>query len=136
MRIKWLVGALWMGGGMMLMGAGGDSTIPEGNAEAGKKVFKQRCAQCHEVASTATKTGPSLQTVFGRTSGTLPGFDYSPAMKNKGLVWEKETLFEYLLNPKKYVPGTKMVFAGLKKPQERADLIEYIQAEQKKPDPP
>ena len=61
--------------------------------------------------------------------GNRPGFDYSPANKSKGVVWSKETMFEYLENPKKYIPGTKMVFAGLKKAQERADLIKYIEEE-------
>ncbi|CAD6196889.1 unnamed protein product [Caenorhabditis auriculariae] len=66
-------------------------------------------------------------------SGTVEGFDYSAANKNKGVTWSRETLFEYLLNPKKYIPGTKMVFAGLKKADERADLIKYIEVESAKP---
>ncbi|KAK6750617.1 hypothetical protein RB195_002536 [Necator americanus] len=107
--------------------------IPEGDYERGKKVFKQRCLQCHVVDSKATKTGPTLHGIIGRTSGTVDGFDYSAANKNKGVVWTRETLFEYLLNPKKYIPGTKMVFAGLKKADERADLIKYIEVESAKP---
>uniref|UniRef100_F1LFU2 Cytochrome c type-1 n=3 Tax=Ascaris TaxID=6251 RepID=F1LFU2_ASCSU len=107
--------------------------IPEGDYERGKKVFKQRCLQCHVVDSKATKTGPTLHGIIGRKSGAVPGFDYSTANKNKGVVWTRETLFEYLLNPKKYIPGTKMVFAGLKKADERADLIKYIEEECKKP---
>uniref|UniRef100_A0A914ZT66 Cytochrome c domain-containing protein n=1 Tax=Parascaris univalens TaxID=6257 RepID=A0A914ZT66_PARUN len=107
--------------------------IPEGDYERGKKVFKQRCLQCHVVDSKATKTGPTLYGIIGRKSGSVPGFDYSTANKNKGVVWTRETLFEYLLNPKKYIPGTKMVFAGLKKADERADLIKYIEEECKKP---
>ena len=63
---------------------------------------------------------------FGRVSGTTEGFSYSAANKNKGVKWGEETLYDYLLNPKKYIPGTKMVFAGLKKPQDRADLIAYL----------
>uniref|UniRef100_A0AC35EU47 Cytochrome c domain-containing protein n=1 Tax=Panagrolaimus sp. PS1159 TaxID=55785 RepID=A0AC35EU47_9BILA len=109
------------------------AAIPEGDYEKGKKIFKQRCLQCHVVDSTATKTGPTLNGVIGRKSGTVPGFDYSPANKSKGVVWTRETLFEYLLNPKKYIPGTKMVFAGLKKADERADLIKYIEVEAAKP---
>lgn len=54
------------------------------------------------------------------------GYAYSAANKEKGVVWNEQTLFDYLLDPKKYIPGTKMVFAGLKKPGERADLIEYM----------
>lgn len=74
----------------------------------------------------AHKQGPNLGGLFGRTSGTAAGYDYSAANKNRAVTWGEETLYEYLLNPKKYIPGTKMVFAGLKKPEERADLIAYL----------
>lgn len=56
----------------------------------------------------------------------MEGFAYTAANKNSGITWGEDTLFEYLLNPKKYIPGTKMVFAGLKKEQERADLIAFL----------
>jgi cytochrome c len=72
------------------------------------------------------KTGPNLSGLIGRRTGQAHGFSYTQANKNKGITWKEETLFEYLLAPKKYIPGTKMVFAGLKKPQERADLIAYL----------
>ena len=75
-----------------------------------------------------TEQGPNLGGLFGRVSGTTEGFAYSAANKNKGVKWGEETLYDYLLNPKKYIPGTKMVFAGLKKPQDRADLIAYLKA--------
>tara|TARA_B100001540_G_scaffold317756_1_gene352659 strand:+ start:445 stop:654 length:210 start_codon:yes stop_codon:yes gene_type:complete len=64
--------------------------------------------------------------LFGRVSGTTEGFSYSAANKNKGVTWSEETLYDYLLNPKKYIPGTKMVFAGLKKPEDRANLIAFL----------
>ena len=64
--------------------------------------------------------------MFGRVSRTTEGFSYSAANKNKGVTWSENTLYDYLLNPKKYIPGTKMVFAGLKKPEDRADLIAYL----------
>jgi cytochrome c len=109
------------------------AAIPEGNAERGKKIFVTRCAQCHTVdKGGANKTGPCLHGVIGRSTGQQPNFDYTDANKNKGIIWGKETLFEYLENPKKYIPGTKMVFVGLKKAQERADLIAYIESECKK----
>ena len=73
-----------------------------------------------------TKQGPNLGGLFGRVSGTTEGFAYSAANKNKGVKWGEDTLYDYLLNPKKYIPGTKMVFAGLKKPQDRADLIAFL----------
>uniref|UniRef100_A0A1I8ET62 Cytochrome c domain-containing protein n=1 Tax=Wuchereria bancrofti TaxID=6293 RepID=A0A1I8ET62_WUCBA len=107
-------------------------SVPEGDYERGKKLFKMRCLQCHVIDSDANKNGPTLKGVIGRKSGTVDGYPYSSANKNKGVVWTRETLFEYLLDPKKYIPGTKMVFAGLKKPQERADLIKFIEEESAK----
>ena len=80
----------------------------------------------HPPRPTVSAQGPNLGGLFGRVSGTTEGFSYSAANKNKGVKWGEETLYDYLLNPKKYIPGTKMVFAGLKKPQDRADLIAYL----------
>merc|ERR1711988_747274 len=72
------------------------------------------------------KQGPNLWGIVGRVSGTVEGFSYTAANKNKSVLWGEDTLFEYLLNPKKYIPGTKMNFAGLRKEQDRCDLIAYL----------
>ena len=64
--------------------------------------------------------------LWNRQSGQVAGFSYTDANKNKGVVWEEQTLFDYLENPKKYIPGTKMAFAGFKKPQDRADVVAYL----------
>lgn len=69
------------------------------------------------------KVGPNLSGLFGRTSGTTAGYTYSAAMQNKSVTWTEDEMFVYLENPKKYVPGTKMIFAGFKKPKDRAGTL-------------
>jgi cytochrome c len=96
-----------------------------GDAASGQRIFRQ-CQTCHVVEPGVNKVGPSLAGIVGRPAGTVPGFRYSPANKNSGLVWSEPVLFEYLEAPQKYIPGTYMAYAGLKQPQQRADVIAYL----------
>jgi len=90
---------------------------------AGEKVFAQ-CRACHQVGPTAKNTvGPVLNGLFGRKAGTVEGYNYSPANKNSGLIWDEATFSEYIKDPKAKVPGTKMVYAGLRDEQRIKDLI-------------
>ena len=96
-----------------------------GDAAKGERVFAQ-CKACHVAEQGVNRVGPSLWAVVGRTAGNIEGFKYSPANKNSGLVWSEEQLFTYLEAPQRTIPGTYMAFGGLKKPQDRADVIAYL----------
>ena len=94
--------------------------------EPGETLFKKNCAICHTLEAGKNKIGPSLAGVVGRKAGSVPGFAYSAANKSSGDVWNAQTLDSYLADPRKFMPGTKMVFAGLKNLQDRKALIEYL----------
>jgi len=93
---------------------------------AGEKAFSV-CKACHRLGEGAKSTaGPVLNGVVGRKAGSLDGFNYSDALKQSGLTWDKASLAEYLKNPKAKVPGTKMAYAGLKDDTKIADIIAYL----------
>lgn len=97
-----------------------------GDATHGKAIFIQ-CQACHSRKEGENKIGPSLAGVVGRAAGSVAGFQYSDANKNSGITWSPEKLYQYLENPQRVVPGTKMTFVGLPKGQDRADVIAYLQ---------
>lgn len=96
-----------------------------GNPANGKTVFA-RCAACHDLNTGAVRMGPSLKGIIGRKAGSVANFGYSGAMKAKGVTWGPDTLDAFLTAPMKYVPGTRMAFAGISNAKERADVIAYL----------
>jgi cytochrome c len=94
-----------------------------GDAVRGKLVFEKRCTGCHALDS--DREGPHLAGVYGRTSGTVNGFDYSDALKNSHIEWREETLERWLTDPQAMFPGAEMDFF-VKNPQERADVIAFL----------
>ena len=108
--------------------AAGGPALADGNPDRGKSVFNL-CRACHSLEAGKNLIGPSLHGLFGRKAGTAPGYNYSSAMKNageKGIVWNKKTIEQYIADPRKMVPGNKMAFPGLKTDQQRDDLIAYL----------
>ena len=102
--------------------------LASGDVAAGEKVFK-KCKACHVVDAEKHKTGPHLVNIMGRAAGSADGYKkYSDAMKSSGIVWNEETLDGYLEKPKAYVKGTRMAFAGLRKEEDRANVIAYLKS--------
>jgi cytochrome c len=96
------------------------------DAAAGEKVFA-KCKICHQIGENAKNAvGPVLNGVVGRPAGTYPDYHYSDANKNSGITWDEATLKEYLRDPKAKIPGTKMVFPGLKSDEDITNVIAYL----------
>jgi cytochrome c len=94
--------------------------------QKGAILFKQ-CAVCHKIGPGATNgVGPELNGLDDRHSGSVPSYSYSDANKNSGIVWNEQTFEEYIRDPKAKIPGTKMIFAGIKNEQQAKDLWAYL----------
>jgi cytochrome c len=104
--------------GLVLIAALGSA-----DPSAGEAVYS-RCLACHALAY--DRVGPRHCGVYGRRAGSVPGFEYSDAMKRSKVVWNEKTLDRFLANPLKTVPGTTMTYAGIDDAKERADLIAYL----------
>jgi cytochrome c len=104
--------------------------VAQGDAEAGEKVFR-KCQACHMVGEDAkNRVGPVLTGVVGRQAGSVEDFSYSDAFMEKaqeGLVWDDANLHAYLADPKGFIPGNKMAFAGLRKPEDVDNVIAYLE---------
>jgi cytochrome c len=107
-------------GGLLVAGS-----ASAGDAANGEKVFK-KCKACHSLEAGKNKVGPSLAGIVGAKAGSVEGYKYSKAMAGSDVVWDDANLDAYLTKPKDFMKGTKMSFAGLKKEEDRADVIEYL----------
>ena len=99
----------------------------EGDPAQGAKVFQTNCSICHKAAKGAgALIGPNLYAVVGRTAGTTPGFSYSDGMKHAGFAWSEDQLVTFVGAPSKLIRGTRMTFAGLKKPGDAEAVVTYL----------
>ena len=102
--------------------------LPPGDPAAGKTIF-QKCAGCHSVGPGAiNKTGPELNGIVGQKAAIVPGYDFSPAMKNSGVTWTEDKLTQYLRAPRAMIPGVKMTFGGLQRDADIANVIAYLKS--------
>ncbi|HVA14345.1 MAG TPA: c-type cytochrome [Stellaceae bacterium] len=106
----------------LALGAGAGAAA----AADGADIFTNNCAVCHSTDPGTNKLGPSLAGIVGRKSASLDDYSYSPAMTKAGVTWDKATLDKYLTDPQKMVPGTKMLFPGVKDVGDRKALIDYL----------
>ncbi|MCL4720685.1 MAG: cytochrome c family protein [Gammaproteobacteria bacterium] len=102
-----------------------------GNADLDKgRVLFLQCRACHGLEQGGVnKVGPNLYGIFGQKAGSVPGFAYSEALAGADIVWSAEALDDWLARPSDFLPGNRMVFAGIRKPEDRANLIAYLKQE-------
>lgn len=119
---------IWAGAvAAVIVGFATQASAQSGDATRGQRVFNLQCRACHTLdKGGAQTTGPNLHGVFGRKAGTAEGFAFSEAMTKSGIVWDETTMAEYNRDPKGKVPGTKMVFNGVKQAGQLADLVAYL----------
>lgn len=99
--------------------------LAEGDPAKGEKVFR-KCKACHVVNEEKNRVGPHLVAIIGRSAGAVEGFKYSKAMKDSGITWTEENLTAYLSDPRGFIKGNRMAFAGLKKEVEIVNVIAYL----------
>ncbi len=117
----------WIGAAAVLVASATAASAQAGDAAKGERVFATQCKACHTLErGGASVTGPNLYGLMARKSGTAPGYGFSEAMRRFAIEWNDQTLARYLRDPKSDMPGTKMVFAGIKRPDQLADLVAYL----------
>ena len=118
-----------MGPGMMQRYGGFGHANRQGAEGSGRAIFAGACASCHDIRQgTRGGDGPNLHDVFGRRAGSLPGYDYSRAMRRSGVVWNMASLTRFIANPSRYIPGNRMPFSGLPDSDERRELLSYLRS--------
>lgn len=100
--------------------------LAAGDINQGADVFQQNCAGCHSLEAGHNMVGPSLFSVVGRAAASVADFSYSAAMKGSGIVWSADRLNDYLKAPRRYVPGSKMMFSGLSSEQDRQNVVTFL----------
>lgn len=106
---------------------GTGAATADDKASQGEKVFKRTCGACHALEPGKNRVGPTLAGVVGRKAASVDGFKYSDPMTKSGVTWTEENLHKYLADPKGFIPGNKMAFAGLRKEEEREAVIDYLE---------
>src|SRR6266568_286256 len=110
----------------MLAAVTNRATAEPGDATRGGRMYRA-CVACHSLEPDRNMTGPSLAKIWNRKSGSLPSFPrYSPALKSAGIIWNDDTLDEWIKDPQHFIPGNTMTFPGIKEPRQRADLLAYL----------
>lgn len=106
------------------------AALPAAASELGKKSY-ETCIACHSFKADEHGSGPSLHNIIGRTAGTQPGFRYSGPMKRSGVVWDAQSLSEFLRNPQERIPGNRMPFSGMTDEKELKALVQYLETASK-----
>lgn len=118
-----VIGAVLMAGAGLAIGTPAGANSP---AARPRPVAFAQCAACHSVEPGRNGIGPSLAAVSGRKAASLPGFNYSSALRNSGLAWDAVSLDRWLASPQRAVPGTRMPFAGISDPTRRKEVVDYL----------
>lgn len=109
---------------LISLSSGAGMAFADCDAAAGQKVFETKCTACHSLAE--HKVGPRLHDVVGRKAGTAAGFSYTPALEQAGFTWDPQRLDTFLTSPMSMLPGTAMAFGGLRKSEERQQIICFL----------